>query len=707
VSLGFKSAIAGGRLDSLRGGMSLRLALPGARVCDWAVAAGLVLVFGVLAIAGKALNWLPSSPTCIDNASRPYAALVATSCHLSIGETLSAVSTGFSYVRDGPAYWFLQHGANGGVGGDLYIHNVNLGAFVVYLSALAGASTLAAPAIATAAAFTLGLLYGYLFVLRASGSRPLALVFLGLFSTSIYFNLAFGLNLLRGWEWLPLFGCAFHLLAASRSTRFWRSPHLFAYVLYAVLGLAIGYDFFAFLAGLSLAIVAVLASPGRRQVQAGMFVAASLIGVLALRQIQVIGGVGLSTWWTDLLYAGGAKSALIGRLVKLPDPATIAAWYTAHHIDRGDPLAATDWKATLAALAGSEWWIERLGPLPAALAAGGLAAAGRVLLIGRKQPLPEWDAPARTVLTLALGQLIGFAALSHNNVWYYLFRGWPMVISLVCLALAFALIMLARWGPATGLVAAVGVGIALLLTVLSQALVALAGRGHPAVVERHMPAAVSIATLIALIGLGWPLWRRWRGAALGRQQLAAPIVLSLALFAGQWAVVQAADFAYLRLEPYPWPPHLPLDALNAAAPHNLSANFGRQFKLIGYEASTVAFGQDVQVTLYWECDAQDAFPWEVFVGLIDPTTQRSYAEEAPQPRPGQRPVWTWLPGEVVKETHLVHLPRSLPPASNLAYSVVVKKVEGDPALMLYTVDSGEKGTTYIFGSLQAAPSSPA
>jgi hypothetical protein len=49
----------------------------------------------------------------------------------------------------------------------------------------------------------------------------------------------------------------------------------------------------------------------------------------------------------------------------------------------------------------------------------------------------------------------------------------------------------------------------------------------------------------------------------------------------------------------------------------------------------------------------------------------------------------------------------LPPGSPLAFSVMMEKVEGEPGLLPYTSSSGQRGSTYVFGSLRVASPSRA
>ena len=141
------------------------------------------------------------------------------SCHVLPGESLAALENAQFFVQDGLRYWLVQRHDIVGVQ-MFYLHNINLGAFVVYGTVLLGAQSLTAAAVLSGVAFVVGLAYAYLFVENASGSRRFALASLLLFAGSPYHNTLIGINLLRAWHWLPLFGVDIHdssLRAAVRS----------------------------------------------------------------------------------------------------------------------------------------------------------------------------------------------------------------------------------------------------------------------------------------------------------------------------------------------------------------------------------------------------------------------------------------------------------------------------------------------------------
>src|SRR5205823_7761148 len=139
------------------------------------------------------------------------------------------------------------------------------GAYLVYLTALLGADTIMPAAVVTAGGFVIGLGYTYLLVERISRSSFLALTFLTFLVLDFYSNTMLGLNLLRAWHWLALFGVAYHALDLFAAPKL-RGRDAGLVFLLAMVGFALGYEFYAFVvctAGLAL-LVSGYIRPSRR-----------------------------------------------------------------------------------------------------------------------------------------------------------------------------------------------------------------------------------------------------------------------------------------------------------------------------------------------------------------------------------------------------------------------------------------------------------
>jgi mannosyltransferase len=85
-------------------------------------------------------------------------------------------------------------------------------------------------------------------------------------------------------------------------------------------------------------------------------------------------------------------------------------------------------------------------------------------------------------------------------------------------------------------------------------------------------------------------------------------------------------------------------------------------KLIGYHlpALTVAPGQALPVTLYWQAKATMDINYTVFVQLLNSSGQVS-AQRDLQPQAGAAPTVTWLPGEILTDAYTLSLSSDLSP----------------------------------------------
>ena len=103
--------------------------------------------------------------------------------------------------------------------------------------------------------------------------------------------------------------------------------------LLALLGLATGYEIYAFVGATAIWTMLLFGAGWNLRLWASLL--ACLAAPVVLRQFQVIGGVGLTLWATDLYYTAGLKAPLLRAILPLPPADEIEAWYQANHIFRG------------------------------------------------------------------------------------------------------------------------------------------------------------------------------------------------------------------------------------------------------------------------------------------------------------------------------------------------------------------------------------
>jgi len=111
--------------------------------------------------------------------------------------------------------------------------------------------------------------------------------------------------------------------------------------------------------------------------------------------------------------------------------------------------------------------------------------------------------------------------------------------------------------------------------------------------------------------------------------------------------------------PYAWLyPTLPGDV----QPENMqSADVGEQFQYLGYDlrGEGPSPGDRLPLVLYWRATEPITDDLSIFVHLLDPAGQLMWQDDGAANH-GDRPTWTWAPGETIIDPHTVDLPQGLP-----------------------------------------------
>lgn len=94
----------------------------------------------------------------------------------------------------------------------------------------------------------------------------------------------------------------------------------------------------------------------------------------------------------------------------------------------------------------------------------------------------------------------------------------------------------------------------------------------------------------------------------------------------------------------------------------VQATFAQQISLEGFETTAAQPGQPLEVTLYWQAQRPPDSNYVVFVHLLDANDQLVASHDGP-PANGRYPTETWLPGDIIPDTHSLQLPEDLPPGS--------------------------------------------
>jgi hypothetical protein len=95
--------------------------------------------------------------------------------------------------------------------------------------------------------------------------------------------------------------------------------------------------------------------------------------------------------------------------------------------------------------------------------------------------------------------------------------------------------------------------------------------------------------------------------------------------------------------------------------HRLNVNLGDAVRLVGYNVSSnsLAAGDKLTVTLFWQADNTVAGDDHVFVHLLSDDEQM-LAQHDGVPAQGTRPTWSWQPREVLRDEHVLVAESGLP-----------------------------------------------
>ncbi|HOT91880.1 MAG TPA: hypothetical protein PLJ78_07510 [Anaerolineae bacterium] len=150
---------------------------------------------------------------------------------------------------------------------------------------------------------------------------------------------------------------------------------------------------------------------------------------------------------------------------------------------------------------------------------------------------------------------------------------------------------------------------------------------------------------------------QWRAGDIveDRHTLRLPRALAagqytLTLSVGNTALTEVGNLTIQAVERTFTPPDVP---------HPFTADFGASVRLLGYDVGTLAAGQPLEVTLYWQALAEMTEDYLVFVHLLDMTSGRIIAQVDEAPQHNGYPTSLWLAGEIVTDRHTLAIPADL------------------------------------------------
>jgi hypothetical protein len=142
-------------------------------------------------------------------------------------------------------------------------------------------------------------------------------------------------------------------------------------------------------------------------------------------------------------------------------------------------------------------------------------------------------------------------------------------------------------------------------------------------------------------------------------------------------------------------PHAPAGV--EAVPNPGNYNFEDRIRLLGYayDQRTLAPGQPIGLTLYWEALRSSPGDYEVLIRVLD--GGNVIATQQARPDGGSRPTTAWLPGELLVDTYSIPLD---PGAAGSAVALEVGLVDATTGAQLNLI--GDDGR-WLFDILNLAP----
>ena len=121
------------------------------------------------------------------------------------------------------------------------------------------------------------------------------------------------------------------------------------------------------------------------------------------------------------------------------------------------------------------------------------------------------------------------------------------------------------------------------------------------------------------------------------------------------------------------------------------------FRLVGYEVTRKEArpGDDLPVTLYWQCLIEVDHNYTVFVQLLN-ADWRVVAQQDRQPLAGEAPTSTWLQGEFLSDAYHLHLPADLSPGEYRIIAGMYEAMSGQRLPVSTGGDFIELGTVRIW-----------
>jgi len=261
-------------------------------------------------------------------------------CGSNCGETFSALHSVDNFRLYGMRYGLIEDLATAPEPESrpfLYTHNVNIGNLIFTAAEAFGLSNLTGKQLITLSAFLVGMVYIYLSVLIFTGSIVTALLTIVMLALDYTHVGSFGLNALRAWHWIGLFGPLFHVarlcgLGGPSSFKL-QSAALFVTTSVAF---GIGYDFFSivfFCTFITFFLLKSRTDPRQKTILLLTLIASFCLPFI-IRQFHVAWALGVDYWWRDFTYSFIIKVPFASILIGSLDMVEVDAFYSSWNVLR-------------------------------------------------------------------------------------------------------------------------------------------------------------------------------------------------------------------------------------------------------------------------------------------------------------------------------------------------------------------------------------
>ena len=125
---------------------------------------------------------------------------------------------------------------------------------------------------------------------------------------------------------------------------------------------------------------------------------------------------------------------------------------------------------------------------------------------------------------------------------------------------------------------------------------------------------------------------------------------------------------------------------------DIGTTSGRKLTLLGFslDQETVAPGDELEVTLYWQSHGPTDLPYVIFNQLIDRTDNHKAGQRDGEPVCNRMPTTTWLPGDLIADRYRIGIAPDARPGTYTWLMGIYERESGN-RLSITTTEGKEMG----------------